>query len=172
MASSSTSRPLARPGAAASVTAGRTSSFDVMTSVHVIQTATAATNRLSRSAGWMLVELLADQRVIGFVRYTLTSFPDSDLPHPEIGFGLWDPAARGQGLAAEAVGLLIEYLLAGYPAERISAVTDVENLPAQHLLEGLDFRREGIIRRAMFRDGRWCDLALYGLLRDEWHPRS
>ena len=99
--------------------------------------------------------------------HILMRFPDADFPHPEIGFGITEVSARKQGLAQEAVGLLVAYLFAGYAAERISAVTDAENRPAQGLLEALGFRREGVLRRASFRDGQWCDMVLYGLLRDE-----
>jgi RimJ/RimL family protein N-acetyltransferase len=52
--------------------------------------------------------------------------------------------------------------------ERVEAFTDVENLPSQRILDKLGFQREGVLRRSNFRDGRWCDLAIYGLLRDEW----
>jgi len=115
---------------------------------------------------------MADPHVVGFVRYTLMQFPDADFPQPEIGFGITEVSARKQGLAQEAVGLLVAYLFGGYAAERISAVTDAENRPAQRLLEALGFRREGVLRRASFRDGRWCDMAIYGLVRGEWKPQG
>ncbi len=128
------------------------------------------TGLLKRGSGILLIEATTAQRVIGFVRYTLLKLPDADLPYPEIGFAIADTGARGQGFAKEAVGLLVDYLFSGYPTERVAAFTDVENLPAQRVLEGLGFQREGILRRAMFRDGRWCDIAVYGVLRDEWKP--
>lgn len=130
------------------------------------------TGLLRRESGFLLVEAIENHRVIGFVRYTLTQFPDADLPHPEIGFGITDVSARGKGLAAEAVGSLVAYLFAGYPAERVTALTDVENAPAQRTLESVGFRREGILRRAFFRDGRWCDIAIYSILRGEWKPEA
>jgi RimJ/RimL family protein N-acetyltransferase len=123
---------------------------------------------LGRESGFLLIETLEEQKVIGFVRYTLLQFPDADCPYPEIGFGIPESEARGRGYAKEAVGLLVAYLLSGYPAERIAAFTDVENTPAQRVLEALGFQREGILRRASFRDGRWCDMAAYGLLREAW----
>ena len=36
------------------------------------------------------------------------------------------------------------------------------------LLEKLGFHKEGVLRRAWFRDGDWCDIIIYGLLREEW----
>jgi RimJ/RimL family protein N-acetyltransferase len=121
---------------------------------------------LSRDSGLLLVETHHDRQVIGFVRYSLLQVPDADLPHPEVGFGIPEVDARGQGYAREALQLLVDYLLSGYPAERIAAFTDEENLPAQHVLEGAGFQREGVLRRAMFRDGAWRDVAIYAVLRD------
>ncbi len=123
---------------------------------------------LSRSAGFLIVELNADGRPIGFVRYGLTTFPDADLPHPEVGYGIADPRDRGQGYATEATRLLVGYLFDGYATERITAVVDAENGPSRRLLERIGFGLEGVMRRAWFRDGAWRDMALYGLLRGEW----
>jgi len=119
----------------------------------------------------LLIEAITAQRVIGFVRYTLLKFPDADLPYPEIGFAIAEVSARGQGLAKEAVGLLVDYLFSGYPTERVAAFTDVENLPAQRVLAGVGFQQEGVLRRAMFRDGRWRDISVYSILRNEWNLR-
>jgi len=128
------------------------------------------TGLLKRESGFLLIETIEDQRVVGFVRYTLVQFPDTDLPYPDIGFGIPEVGGRGKGLAKEAVGLLVDYLLSGYPTERVAALTDVENVPAQRVLEGLGFQREGVLRRASFRDGRWCDIAVYSIMRYEWKP--
>jgi RimJ/RimL family protein N-acetyltransferase len=85
-----------------------------------------------------------------------------------VGFGIPDVGARGKGYAQEAVGLLVDYLFGGYATARITAFTDVDNLPAQRVVEHAGFRREGTLRRSIFRDGQWRDLAIYGLLREEW----
>ncbi len=129
------------------------------------------TGLLRRESGFLMVETLQDGRPIGFVRYTLIPFPDADLPYPEIGFGI-EPSARGQGYACEAAELLVDYLWNGYPTERIAALTDTENSASQHVLQSLGFKLEGVLRRAMFRDGRWTDIAIYGLLRDEWRKNK
>jgi RimJ/RimL family protein N-acetyltransferase len=126
------------------------------------------TRLLKRESGLLLVEKLEDQQVIGYVRYTMIPYPDGDLPQPEIGFGIPVVSAQGKGYAKEAVRLLVGYLFSGYPCERIVAFTDTENLPAQKVMEGIGFQQEGTLRRAMFRDGEWRDIAIYGFLRREW----
>lgn len=122
---------------------------------------------LGRESGILLVETIKDRRVVGFVRYTMLSIPDADLPHPEIGFGIPEATARRKGYAEEAVRLLIDYLFAGHPVERVTAFTDEGNRPAQRAMESVGFQREGVLRRAMFRDGQWRDIAVYGILRAE-----
>lgn len=133
-----------------------------------LQEAFAKDRMLTRDSGLLLIERREDRRVVGLVRYALASYPDADSRYPDIGFLIGDVGARGQGLAREAVALLVDYLFAGYPTERIAASTDIENEPARRLLEALGFRLEGILRRAYFRDGRWSDLGLYSVLRSEW----
>ena len=138
--------------------------------IPLLRQAYQQTGLLKRESGLLLIETLEDQQVIGYVRYTLIPYPDNDLPHPEIGFGIPAVNAQGKGYAKEAVKLLVEYLFSGYSTERIGAFTDEENIPAQKVMEGSGFRREGILRQAMFRDGEWHDIAIYGILRQEWKP--
>jgi RimJ/RimL family protein N-acetyltransferase len=130
------------------------------------------TGLLKRESGFLLIETMEDQRVVGFVRYSMLSLPDADLPHPEVGFGIPEVDARGQGYAQEAVRLLVEYLFAGYPVDRVAAFTEDENKPAQRVLERVGFQREGVLRRAMFRDGQWRDVAIYGILRHKAGAKS
>jgi aminoglycoside 6'-N-acetyltransferase len=139
--------------------------------VPLLREACQETGLLKRESGLLLVETTKEGQVIGFVRYTMLPVPDADLPHPEIGFGIPEASARGEGYATEAIRLLVEYLFAGYPVERVAAFTDHGNRPAQRVLEKVGFRREGILRRAMFRDGQWQDVAVYGVLREDT-PRS
>jgi ribosomal-protein-alanine N-acetyltransferase len=126
------------------------------------------TGLLSRESGILLIETLKEEQVVGFVRYTMHLHPDAHHPHPEIGFAITDIDARGKGYGREGVALLISYLFSGYSTHRIVAYTDVENIPAQRLMEGLGFKREGTLRSVYFRDGGWHHIAIYSLLREEF----
>ena len=130
------------------------------------------TGLLKRESGFLLIETIEDQQLLGFVRYSMLNLPDADLPYPEVGFGIPEVNARGEGYAQEAVRLLVAYLFAGYPVQRVAAFTDDENKPAQRVLEGVGFQREGVLRRAMFRDGQWRDVAIYGILRHKVGAKS
>jgi len=125
------------------------------------------TGLFTREKACLIIETVEGKRPIGLITYAPLAFPDQDIPVPEIGFSVADPAARGKGYAKEAVALLVRHLYESYPTDRIMAVTESENVPSQRVLEALGFRREGVLRRAMFRSGRWNDAFVYGLLRED-----
>jgi aminoglycoside 6'-N-acetyltransferase len=83
-----------------------------------------------------------------------------------MGILLW-PAFRGRGVGTEAQRQLVAYLFAHSHAERVEASTDMENLAEQRALSKVGFQREGVLRHAQFREGRWHDLVGYAILRGE-----
>jgi RimJ/RimL family protein N-acetyltransferase len=102
---------------------------------------------------------------IGFVGYY---DPHPVLEFIDVWYVLGDRGQRGKGYGKEAVRILIDHLFQSTPVERIGATCDVENTPSYRLVEGLGFRREGTMRSALFHHGKWHDVYLYGLLREEW----
>ena len=83
----------------------------------------------------------------------------------EIGFA-FAPEARGQGLAGEAVGGMVELLFAK-GRHRLVALTDMRNVSTQRLLERLRFRREALHVRSWEESGAWFDECSYARLCDE-----
>lgn len=77
------------------------------------------------------------------------------------------PGARGRGAGTRAQRLLVEYLFAHTPANRIQAETDVDNLAEQRALEKAGFAREGVMRGWSFLGGRYRDEVLYAVLRGD-----
>jgi RimJ/RimL family protein N-acetyltransferase len=58
-------------------------------------------------------------------------------------------------------------LFAHTQVNRIEATTEITNVAEQRALEKAGFTREGILRGATFRQGRWHDQVIYSVLRDE-----
>ncbi|MFF5209766.1 GNAT family N-acetyltransferase [Streptosporangium sp. NPDC000396] len=87
----------------------------------------------------------------------------------EIAIGL-RPSFQGRGIGAEAQRQLAAYLFDHTRAHRIQAFTDSGNRAEQRALEKAGFQREGVIRQAQWRCGRWHDQVLYSLLRPEAGP--
>jgi aminoglycoside 6'-N-acetyltransferase len=78
------------------------------------------------------------------------------------------PEERGKGYVPEATHMIVDYLFLSKNIVRIQAGTQVENIPAQKALEKSGFTREGIHRKEMFNRGKWVDICIYSILRDEW----
>jgi RimJ/RimL family protein N-acetyltransferase len=81
-----------------------------------------------------------------------------------IGIGLL-ATARGKGYGTRAQRLLAEYLFAHTQVNRVAAETEVDNVAEQRSLEKAGFTREGTLRGACFRGGKWRDMASYSIIR-------
>ncbi|NUR85664.1 MAG: GNAT family N-acetyltransferase [Nonomuraea sp.] len=75
------------------------------------------------------------------------------------------PEFRGKGHGTRAQRLLVEYLFAHSPVNRIQATTELSNLAEQRSLEKAGFTREGVLRGGGFRAGSWQDGVMYGIVR-------
>ena len=122
--------------------------------------------------GWIgldsthLAVVLADGTLAGIVSWRTIKAGGPDGGCLEIGALLF-PEHRGRGLGTTAQRLLVEYLFATTLANRVQAITDVENLAEQRVLERIGFSREGVMRGLAFIGGRWRDGVLYARLRGD-----
>ncbi|MEU9896146.1 GNAT family protein [Streptomyces phaeochromogenes] len=126
----------------------------------------AETGLITDEAGHLIVEL--DGEAVGFVAWrkivaTRTSY------YWNMGIALLRET-RGKGVGTRAQQLLVEYLFAHTQVVRIEADTEVENIAEQRALGKAGFTREGVLRSAGFRDGRWRDAVRYSVLRDDVAP--
>lgn len=88
----------------------------------------------------------------------------------EVGFWL-APAARGRGIATEAVGLVLDWAFQAYGLHRIEIETLPTLAPVRALAERLGFTVEGARRERNLERGRRLDTLELGLLRSEWGAR-
>jgi RimJ/RimL family protein N-acetyltransferase len=124
------------------------------------------TGLLDDGDGLLVVEL-ADGTLVGDVGWHGVHYgPPATSTALNIGIAI-APGQRGQGYGTEAQRLLADYLFATTRAERVEASTDVENLAEQRALEKAGFTREGVLRRAQFREGAFHDLVVFSRLRGE-----
>ena len=89
----------------------------------------------------------------------------------ELGYHLFEPAARGRGVITEAVGLLVDWLFGVKKINRLQLGIVPENTPSRRVAEKSGFQYEGLLRSAAYLDGRSWDLEIWGLLRTEWEER-
>ena len=82
----------------------------------------------------------------------------------EVGYWLAQPY-WGRGIAAAALRVLTDYVFATHGIERISSVVMHPNLASQRVLEKSGYEREGVMRRAVLKNGEIYDMVLFGKLR-------
>ena len=78
----------------------------------------------------------------------------------EVGYWLGE-AFWGRGIATAALKTATQYALKTYGLNRIFALPFSENLASIRVLEKTGYRREGVMRRSAFKNGRFLDQAIY-----------
>lgn len=87
--------------------------------------------------------------------------------HAAIGYWL-AREAEGRGVVTRSCQALLAYGFRELGLQRIELKAAVGNRKSRAVAERLNFTQEGILRQAERVNGRFLDLALYAMLRDEW----
>jgi len=85
----------------------------------------------------------------------------------EIGFEL-SKDQWGKGIAIEAVDTIITHGFNHMNFQRIEALIEPPNLSSQKLVEKIGFIREGLLRSYEFTCGKFDDLYMYSLLKQDF----
>lgn len=80
-------------------------------------------------------------------------------------------AYQGQGLATEALTVVLDFAFINLDLHRVMAIMDVENERSAALMERVGLRREGQFIKNTWFKGHWADEYLYAVLQAEWLPR-
>ena len=86
----------------------------------------------------------------------------------EFGIAIGEKDCQEKGYGTEAATLLIEYGFNQLNLHRIHSGAVEFNKRSRKLHKKLGFRQEGRFRKEMFRNGRYWDHILFGLLKEEW----
>ena len=89
----------------------------------------------------------------------------------EIGFEL-SKDYWGQGIASEAIEAICKHGFEDMKLQRIEALIEPLNIPSQKLVEKRGFMREGLLRKYEFTCGKFDDLYMYSLLKEDFHCYS
>jgi len=84
----------------------------------------------------------------------------------EIGFEL-SKEYWGKGIASEALKGVLKFGFNHFSFERIEALIEPTNVPSQKLVEKQGFKREGLLRHYEFTCGKFDDLYMYSILKDD-----
>lgn len=111
---------------------------------------------------WVNLTIEADGECVG----DLACHLDPSCAVAEVGYTL----ARGhwgKGYATEALGALVDHLIATQPVHRFAASLDPNNVRSMRVLESTGFSVEGLSRRSYPMRGRWDDDLKYAMLRED-----
>lgn len=89
----------------------------------------------------------------------------------EIGFEL-SKDYWGQGIASEALAAVIQYGFEQLNLQRIQALIEPPNIPSQKLVKKNGFIKEGLLRNYEFTGGKFDDLFMYSLLKQDFDTGS
>ncbi|AZR73369.1 hypothetical protein BBF96_08225 [Anoxybacter fermentans] len=78
---------------------------------------------------------------------------------------------RGQGFEIEAVVLFLDYCFKLLNLRRIAVKVDQDNEEYINSFEKVGFRKEGQLRRSIFKDGRYVDQYVMAIFKDEYFDR-
>jgi ribosomal-protein-alanine N-acetyltransferase len=115
------------------------------------------------NAVFAIVEKVSLQ-LIGAVSLTV----DKEVHKAELGYWIGKPYWN-QGYATDAAELIIDYGFKHLRLNRIVARHFVRNPASGSVMQKVGMVYEGTLRKDMIKWGKYEDLHLYSLLRDEWN---
>ncbi len=109
-----------------------------------------------------------DGRPVGVV-----GLDDLDLVNGSAPLGIFigDAADRGRGHGSDAIEALLRFAFDSLRLERVWLDVYAFNDGAIRVYERAGFVREGVLRHALWREGRWWDDVRMAILADEWRAR-
>jgi RimJ/RimL family protein N-acetyltransferase len=85
-----------------------------------------------------------------------------------LGIAIGEKEYWGHGYGTEATRLILEYGFRQLNLHRIASSTLAFNERSIKLHKRVGFQEEGRLREAIFKNGHFHDLFVFGILRDEW----
>jgi RimJ/RimL family protein N-acetyltransferase len=81
---------------------------------------------------------------------------------------LLDKSVWGKGLGTEATRLVVDYGFNMLNLNRIQLHVNAENEPAKAVYKKIGFKHEGTLRQAMYKNKKYYDFWLMGILAEEY----
>ncbi len=83
----------------------------------------------------------------------------------EIAYIFGEKEYWGKGLATEASQPLIDYAFKVLDLHRLYFGTHVDNIGMQKVGEKLGFKKEGVLKDAQYKNGKYNDVVIYGVIK-------
>lgn len=106
--------------------------------------------------------IATEAEAIGVIGFHLE--PDVLRRSAEVGYWLGEPF-WGKGIMTDALTAVCDHVFRNYDVIRLSAPVFAWNGASARILEKAGFQREGVMRRAVTKDGATTDLLIFGKVR-------
>lgn len=115
------------------------------------------------------IELIEDKRLLG-----LSFLKDINLIHrkAELAIYIGNPKDRGKGFSKIAIMDTLIFAFESLGLNRIWLKVRDDNIPALALYEKCGFRREGLLRQAIYKNGKYYDEQILAIMREEFEELS
>lgn len=104
------------------------------------------------------------EELIGSIGITIKE--DVNRFSAEIGYWLAEPF-WGKGIATEAIKILTGYAFSHFNLNRIFANIYEGNIASEKALIKAGYKKEGTMRKAVFKEGKFIDQYIYAILKEE-----
>jgi [ribosomal protein S5]-alanine N-acetyltransferase len=93
---------------------------------------------------------------------------DSRCRRATFGILIGPPEERGKGYGTEVTRLMVGYAFETLNLNRVTLQVYEYNPRGLRTYEKVGFRREGVLRQDTYREGRYWDTIVMGILREDW----
>ncbi len=90
----------------------------------------------------------------------------------ELAYHIFRPIHRGKGYMSEALQVLMAYLFVVKKIPRLQINLEKGNTGSRKVAEKCGFTYDGTMRKALLSKGKWKDIEMFSLLREEWEKLS
>ena len=113
------------------------------------------------------IEILENHKLIG-----MSILKNINLIHrsAELGIFIGDTSEKHKGYSGEATRLTLKFGFLDMGLNRIYLKVHEDNTPALKLYEKNGFKKEGLLRKSVFKNGRFKNEIIMSLLKEEFKP--
>lgn len=119
--------------------------------------------RLAEPSSWG-IELKATKKLIGTIGFMWWQQENASA---EIGYSL-GRAYWNHGYMTEALNAVLCYAFEEMRLNRVEAQHEVDNPASGVVMQKAGMKKEGVLRSRLYNKGRYVDVALYAILRDDF----
>jgi RimJ/RimL family protein N-acetyltransferase len=119
-----------------------------------------------KNPGSLFFAIADSEELIGAIG--AVPFDDVHRYSAEIGFWLGEPFWE-KGIISKALNYFCNFLFSNYDFNRLTANVFEGNEASKKVLEKNGFVLEGTLKNSVFKENRFLDFHIYGLLKEQFH---